>query len=63
MRNPRHRVHFLALALASLACPAWAQAQSKPIRLIVPYAAGGPIDITARVLAEQVKDSLSLIHI
>ena len=34
------------------------QAQTKPIRLIVPYAAGGPIDVTARVLAERVKDSL-----
>ena len=33
-------------------------AQSRPIRLIVPYAAGGPIDVTARVLAERVKDTL-----
>jgi len=35
---------------------AWAQ--NKPIRLIVPYAAGGPIDVTARALAERVKDTL-----
>jgi tripartite-type tricarboxylate transporter receptor subunit TctC len=35
-----------------------ALAQNKPIRLIVPYAAGGPIDVTARALAERVKDSL-----
>ena len=33
-------------------------AQHAPIRLIVPYAAGGPIDVTARALAERVKDSL-----
>jgi tripartite-type tricarboxylate transporter receptor subunit TctC len=33
-------------------------AQQKPIRLVVPYAAGGPIDVTARILAERVKDSL-----
>jgi tripartite-type tricarboxylate transporter receptor subunit TctC len=33
-------------------------ASQRPIRLIVPYAAGGPIDVTARVLAERVKDSL-----
>ncbi|MDB5861543.1 MAG: extracytoplasmic binding receptor-like protein, partial [Ramlibacter sp.] len=33
-------------------------AQARPIRLIVPYAAGGPIDVTARLLAERVKDSL-----
>jgi tripartite-type tricarboxylate transporter receptor subunit TctC len=35
-----------------------ASAQTRPIRLIVPYAAGGPLDVTARVLAERVKDSL-----
>ncbi len=35
-----------------------ALAQARPIRLIVPYAAGGPIDVTARILAERVKDSL-----
>ena len=39
----------------------WAQASDKPIRLIVPYAAGGPLDITARVLAERVKDSLGTV--
>ena len=43
--------------LAALTSPA-ALAQTKPIRLIVPYAAGGPIDVTARVLAERVKDTL-----
>ena len=36
---------------------------SRPIRLIVPYAAGGPIDVTARVLAERVKDSLGTVVI
>jgi tripartite-type tricarboxylate transporter receptor subunit TctC len=35
-----------------------ALAQPRPIRMIVPYAAGGPIDVTARLLAERVKDSL-----
>jgi tripartite-type tricarboxylate transporter receptor subunit TctC len=39
------------------------RAQTKPIRLIVPYAAGGPIDVTARVLAERVKDSLGTVII
>jgi tripartite-type tricarboxylate transporter receptor subunit TctC len=33
-------------------------ASGRPIRLIVPYAAGGPIDVTARMLAERVRDSL-----
>ncbi len=38
-------------------------AQNKPIRLIVPYAAGGPIDVTARILAERVRDSLGTVII
>jgi tripartite-type tricarboxylate transporter receptor subunit TctC len=39
------------------------QAQGRPIRLIVPYAAGGPIDVTARLLAERVKDTLGVVII
>ena len=35
----------------------------KVTRLIVPYAAGGPIDVTARVLAERVKDTLGTVII
>lgn len=49
-------------ALAATALPVQAQ-QGRPIRLIVPYAAGGPIDVTARVLAEGVKDSLGTVII
>ena len=49
-------------AAAALSSPA-ALAQARPIRLIVPYAAGGPIDVTARVLAERVKDSLGTVII
>ena len=37
--------------------------QQRTIRLIVPYAAGGPIDVTARLLAERVKDSLGTVII
>lgn len=36
-------------------------AVGKPIRMVVPYAAGGPIDVTARLLAERVKDSLGTV--
>ena len=46
-------------ALTSL--PAFAQA--RPIRLIVPYGAGGPIDVTARALAERVRDTLGTVVI
>ena len=49
-----------AACLLLLASGAWAQG-AKPIRLIVPYAPGGPLDITARVLAERVKDSLGTV--
>ena len=50
-----------ALALSST--PAMAQAQPKIMRIIVPYAPGGPIDVTARLLAERVKDSLGTVII
>ena len=52
-----------ALALLAALTSPLAMAQGKPIRLIVPYAAGGPIDVTARVLAERVKDSLGTVII
>lgn len=40
---------------------AWAQGSDKPIHLVVPYAPGGPLDITARVLADAVKGSLGTV--
>ena len=49
-----------ALTLAAVASP-WAPrafAQARPMRLIVPYPSGGPLDIVARLLADKVKDSL-----
>ncbi len=55
------RRHLLALATAVASPLAWAQA--RPLRLIVPYAAGGPIDVTARLLAERVKDTLGTVVI
>jgi len=45
-------------ALSNLPALAQAGGAGRPIRIIVPYAPGGPIDVTARVLAERVKDSL-----
>ena len=67
MTLPRRRLLKLAaanLALTSLALPALpriARAQaypSRPITMIVPYAAGGPTDTVGRVVAERMRAEL-----
>jgi tripartite-type tricarboxylate transporter receptor subunit TctC len=57
----QRRDFCLSALAASMTAPSWAQ--NKPIRIIVPYAPGGPIDVTARALAERVKDSLGTVII
>jgi tripartite-type tricarboxylate transporter receptor subunit TctC len=62
MKFPRRQ--FLHLAAGAAALPGmsrfgWAQAYpSRPITLVVPYAAGGPTDVVARVLADRMRVSL-----
>ena len=64
-----HLTHLPALlaittmASALVFVPASVSAQTRPIRIVVPYGPGGPIDVTARVLAERVKDSLGTVII
>jgi tripartite-type tricarboxylate transporter receptor subunit TctC len=58
----RHLLFSTIGAAAAVATPAL-RAQARPLRIIVPYAAGGPIDATARLLAERVKDSLGTVII
>lgn len=48
-----------AAAAAAAAVPAFAQ--ERPLKLVVPYAAGGPLDRIARVLADAVKPSLGIV--
>ena len=58
---PYPTILLAVLTLVATATSSLAQAQGKPIRLIVPYTAGGPLDITARALAERVKDTLGTV--
>ena len=63
MKRP-HRRQFLHLAAGAAALPAmcriaWAQTYpSRPITIVVPYAAGGATDSIGRVMAERMKLSL-----
>ena len=51
-----------ALAMAGVIAPAIAQAQSdypsKPIRLVVPFAPGGPTDVVGRILGAEMGPAL-----
>ena len=59
-----HFKSFKVLATIALAFAAsTAFAQTKVTRIIVPYAPGGPIDVTARLMAERVKDTLGTVII
>lgn len=53
------RLACFALAAAAFAPAAFAQTYpTKPVRMIVPYPAGGPTDVLARVMAQKLGDVL-----
>ena len=62
MKLPRRRfLHLTAGAAALTALPGKARAQqypARPITMVVPFAAGGPTDTLARLLATHMKESL-----
>lgn len=51
------------VAIAALCLSSAALAQQDVTRLIVPFSAGGPIDVSARVLADSVKEQLGTVII
>ena len=63
MRFPRHRLLRLAAGAAVLAAvSSTVRAQtypSRPITIVVPAAAGGPLDVLARILSERMRLSLA----
>jgi len=52
---------FLAPVLAvAAAAPAAAEFPEKPIRIMAPYAPGGNIDVTSRLIADKLRDALGV---
>jgi tripartite-type tricarboxylate transporter receptor subunit TctC len=64
MTKSLFRCSLIGAALVAFTASASAQTTAqtaKPIRLIVPYPPGGPLDLVARALADKVKDSLGVV--
>ncbi len=61
--HPKCFLKQLVTAAVLVCATTFAAAQTKVMRIIVPYAAGGPIDVTARLMAERVKDTLGTVII
>ncbi len=60
MKSSIIRTLAAAVTAAAFCAPVLAQ-EGGPIRIVVPFGAGGPIDVTARVLAEAVQEDLGTV--
>lgn len=61
MEGKRVRRAIVALTATVIGCSAGAQAQqypTKPVKVIVPFTAGGPTDIVARLIGQRLTDAL-----
>jgi tripartite-type tricarboxylate transporter receptor subunit TctC len=58
MEFMRWPVAGAAIALAVLSTPAFAQYPNKPVTIIVPFAAGGPTDVVARLVGDHMSRTL-----
>jgi tripartite-type tricarboxylate transporter receptor subunit TctC len=59
MSRKTFRFFLAALALAVLLPPAWSQGYpTRPVKIVVPFAVGGPADIYARFIAQRLQDAL-----
>jgi len=58
---PRTGAPIAALALATLMATSAAQAQewpTRPVTMVVPFAAGGPVDVLGRILAQYLGEAI-----
>src|ERR1043166_2643427 len=61
MHDPRRRTFLRLAAAAGVSMSYSARAQSYPVRpitIVVPFPAGGPTDILARILADHMRTTL-----
>lgn len=58
--NRRHLIAAMAAASVAGLAPAAAQTfPSRPVTMIIPFAAGGPTDVVGRIVAEAMSRSLA----
>jgi tripartite-type tricarboxylate transporter receptor subunit TctC len=61
MNSRRHALQALAALTLAASAGAWAQAwPSKPLKIVVPNAAGGTSDIIARLISKPLSDALGV---